>query len=1123
VTVFVNLQTLPTGATATDLVTAFFQLLTQYGGYLCRIGQIGERDAGGTLLFFWGAPTSHENDVARALHFALAVQTVAPMPVRIGITTAIAYAGFVGSPLREEYTCYGAHVNLAARHMVMAGWGEIWLDPATAQLAGAAFSITEHAQLRFKGFAEARTVYRLLHQQPTKAEPFYQGTLIGRAAELAQLQAALAPLATGQCAGLITISGEAGVGKSRLVYELQNWTRINADERGSISDIRVHPRLSASNIQWFLCQTDEILRQPLNPFRYWLRNYFNQATSAAEATNKAAFTAKLDDLVANLAPLTVETSEQSKIENLKSEITRTRSFLGALVDLYWTDSLYAQVEPQLRFENTLAALKTLILAESLRQPVILHLEDAHWLDVDSQTFLARLLHNVPDYPLAVIVTQRPEEKRERQGEGETRREGDKERLALEGPQALIRLTTLTLDEIRALAAMQLQGTPAPTLVTLLEQRAEGNPFFAEQLLHYLREQEWLMQGAEGWQLRPELAPTTLLPHGARALLIARLDQLPQPIKEVVQTAAVLGREFDTNVLAQMLADDQTLATKLAVADHAAIWYAMTQARYLFRHALLREAAYDMQLRARLRLLHHQAGAALEQVYGGDLTPYLGELAYHYDQAEAAEVAAHWYGLAGKHARTQYANATAIQYLDRALTLTPVTAFEARYALLLEHEAVLDLLGKREAQLRDIETLEQWVAERRDNPKQAEVALRQAKYALAIGQYTTAATYTELSARWAALTQDRLAEARAYHRWGRAFWQAGEYKPAKAKLELARSLIRTQQDGGDEAAQCLFDLAVIAYYEKDFNDAIAYIQEARQLYAARQDLQGESTCLSLWGVILGQTGSNHQAIKLFEQALQLCRSVGWRYGEARFLAQSGNNALNLGCLELAQQRHEQSLTIFQAIGDREGAATSQDTLGLVHAFQGNFKAAKACYEKALAIHYQLHNQRGMGYVLTHLGYTLVQLQKWAEAGDVLEQALTIRQKDEKNGLLMDTLAGCALVTLAYDKKEEALAYVHKILGWIERHGITGIEFPGQVYLVCWQVLQTLAAGQRIAEMQADAVLAAGYQCLKERAERVEDAQFRRTLMQNIPFHREIVRLWQRQHPDEIMHSTHPLSS
>ncbi len=270
VTCFVNLQRLPGAEAANTFAADLFRLLTEYGGYLCRIGQSGDKDrGGGTLLLFWGAPTSYEHDVSRALHFLLALQRAAPAPLRAGVTTNLAYAGFVGSPRAEEYTCYSAHVNLAARQMVMAGWGEIWLDAETTRLAGAEFEIASHGDFRFKGFAETRAVHRLLRPRDLGPENFYQGALVGRQAELAQLQAGLAPLFEGNFAGLITVSGEAGLGKSRLVHELQNWTR-----------------LSAPDWQWFLCQTDEVLRQPLNPFRYWLRSYFNQSTNAGEAPTK---------------------------------------------------------------------------------------------------------------------------------------------------------------------------------------------------------------------------------------------------------------------------------------------------------------------------------------------------------------------------------------------------------------------------------------------------------------------------------------------------------------------------------------------------------------------------------------------------------------------------------------------------------------------------------------------------------------------------------------------------------------------------------------------------------------------------------------------------------------------
>lgn len=765
VTLFINLQSLPEKPAAVAFAAILFRLLAQHGGYLCRIGQIGDQDQGGTLLLFWGAPASHEQDVAHALQFVLNLQAAAPCALRAGVTTHLAYSGFVGSPWREEYTCYGAHVNLAARQMVMAGWGDIWLDEQTVRLAAANFASAPQGDCLFKGFPTAKAIHRLLGRRESTLENFYQGAMVGRQAELAQLQAALAPLATGTFGGVVIISGEAGIGKSRLVHELQQQLE-NRQEDGSIELAEVKktgrpedrptdkyntflsPQLPVFlSPQWFLCQTDELLQQPLNPFRYWLRSYFNQSTSTDEATNKAAFSAQLDTLLLALDPNKPDGPAQSKIESLswqdlKSEITRTRSFLGALVDLHWPDSLYAQVEPHLRYENTLTALKTLILAESLCQPVIVHLEDAHWLDETSRAFLTRLTHNVDDYPFAIVMTTRPPEEetgRHETGRHETR---DTRHEMVAVPQVTIRLATLPAVAITALAAAQLRGTPAPALVNLLLERAEGNPFFAEQLLHYLQDQGWLVQGVDGWQLHTEQAPTTLLPNGTRALLVARLDRLPQPVKEVVQTAAVLGREFDTQVLAQMVADETTLAAKLAVADRAAIWSAITQARYLFRHALLREAAYEMQLRAQLRLLHQRAGAAIQQCYGADLTPHFGDLAYHYDLAEVDSVAAAWYGQAGEQAVKQYANEVAARYFLRALDLTPVTATDLRYQLLLGSEAAHHWLGQRQRQQDDLAQLHALTDRLPDAAKRSEVLLRKTAFHLATGRYQEAAQDAE---------------------------------------------------------------------------------------------------------------------------------------------------------------------------------------------------------------------------------------------------------------------------------------------------------------------------------------------------------------------------------------------
>ena len=148
---------------------------------------------------------------------------------------------------------------------------------------------------------------------------------------------------------------------------------------------------------WASCQADQTLRDPLNPFHYWLMRYFGQSHGQAEARNKRSFNRKLDDLVA-----------ETRDEALAMELDRTRSCLGALIGLHWPDSLYEELDAETRHENTLDGLKALIKAESRRQPIILHIEDAHWLDSDSAAFLERLTQDVDDFPIALVITMRPD-------------------------------------------------------------------------------------------------------------------------------------------------------------------------------------------------------------------------------------------------------------------------------------------------------------------------------------------------------------------------------------------------------------------------------------------------------------------------------------------------------------------------------------------------------------------------------------------------------------------------------------------------------------------------------------------------------------------------------------------
>lgn len=634
VNVFVSLPTVRTEAQLAIFMQTVFDLQDHYGGLL---NGLDFGDKGSNLLLFWGAPVAHENDIARALNFLLDLQTQTSIPLNAGVTYQIAYAGFNGSALREDYTCFGRGVSLAARFMTTAARGEIWLDEPVARRAAAHFEVEFSSTQSFKGFATPQKIYLLLERK-VETDTFYTGALVGRQAELAQLRSFVQPIFNGASAGLLVVTGEPGIGKSRLVHEFL-------------------AQQQPSDFALFLCQTDEILRESFNPLRYWLRSYFSVSALQVEARNKRSFNRKLDALIAatTAAPLA-------------DELDRTRSCLAALVGLHWPDSLYAQQDAKWRYENTLAGVITLLHAESRQQPVVLLVEDAHWLDEDSKLLLARLRESLaaagePPYPIAILAT--------------ARNEGTALLPAAATSYPQIDLAGLTRADLAQVAQALLDGPAQPLLLDLLEERAEGNPFFAEQILRDVQERGLLAQRADGWTIHA--TDLTSLPTDVRAVLVARLDRLTRTVRSVVQTAAVLGREFEVRLLTHMLQDDIALSAKVTQAEQAAIWSALSEIRYLFKHALLRDAAYRMQVRAQRRQLHRLAAEAYVQLYGADSAPHYGSIAYHYENTyqlgehAVQDQAFAYLQKAGQQAMARFENAAAVDYFNRALVLLATLA------------------------------------------------------------------------------------------------------------------------------------------------------------------------------------------------------------------------------------------------------------------------------------------------------------------------------------------------------------------------------------------------------------------------------------------------------------------
>ncbi|MDX1417967.1 MAG: tetratricopeptide repeat protein, partial [Candidatus Promineifilaceae bacterium] len=819
----------------------------------------------------------------------------------------------------------------------------------------------------------------------------------------------------------------------------------------------------------------------LNPFVYFLRRYFDQSASEDEQKNKNLYREILDRLL-NLIPA----------EDLRNELQRAQSFIGSLLGLHWEGSLYEQLEPELRFENTLGALKALIKAESLIQPVIILLEDADWLDDDSIEFLERLTRNVADYPLALLVTSRSEV--------------PPSYFDHEAPQRSIKLRALGLESIGELAAAELDYQPSQSLVQLLTERTDGNPFYVQQLLLYLRENE-LLEVVEK-QVGATLPGDVYIPTDVRTLLTSRLDRLPPKVKDVAQKAAVLGREFEIPILTYMVNRDPQLDTTLEAGDAEEIWFKLSDKSYIFNHALLRDAAYDMQLQSRLRQLHHLAANAYEDQYEREpaIAPRYAQIAYHFDRAEDAENARQYYGQAGDQAKEDYHNEEAIAFFSRGIELTPISDSQSKFNLLCGRETIYQWEGRREEQRKDLAQLARILEQHPDNIKQADLTLRQSAFALVTGDYETAVAWAKQSLEFAQKADNIEAEAKAYHRWGRTLWQQGRAQVAEEPILKALKLI---QDGEYRQleAMCHYDLFVVYYEQAKFNQAVSQLKLAEQDYETVNDKEGLARCRNGLGTVSYARADYSKAIDYFEQALDLCRKIGWRYVEPRSLANIGSTYFDLGFYDLAQDFHEQSVEICREIENLEIEAISLDTLGLIAHYLGNEEDAVIYYKNALDILAGVDNKGAAGYTFTHLGYTLFNLERYQEAELVLNQALNIRREIGADALLIDTLAGLTHLKTKQGDFEKAHRYVTQILNWIAENGTEGIELPVLVYYKCFQVMQELAEIYSISLHTVQEILEAGHVLLEEHALRIKDPELRQHFLENVPYNRLLQLAWQ----------------
>jgi class 3 adenylate cyclase/tetratricopeptide (TPR) repeat protein len=623
-------------------------------------GTINQFTGDGIMALF-GAPIAHEDHAVRALHAALDIQTAmreygatvrqrwgVPFQMRLGLNTGMVVVGRIGDDLRMDYTAQGDTVNLAARMQQMAPPGAIWVAEATYRAAGEAFVWQALGPMLVKGKAAPVEVYELRgrHASRSRFDMVARRGLtrfVGRDPELEQLLAAWGQAQQGG-GRVVSVIGEAGFGKSRLLHEFKQ-------------------QLGQAGARYVegTCFTygDSISYLPF-------LDIVPAMCGLEEGGDEAA--AK-HQLAAHLATLALEPSVVAP-------------YLHNLLSFTVDDAVFPKLTPELIRRRTVAALTTLTVAEAHAYPLVLILEDVHWIDKATEEVVGAVVEAMADVPLLVVLVYRPEYLHAWAGQADhTRitlsglaRTGGAEivRAVLAKPYASQVPLTPLAPAHRTTIAQEVLGTTTipPEVEQLIITKTDGNPLFIEELARSLVESGALVQTPEGYVLtRP--VQTLDVPATVQGVLLARIDRLPEDLKAVLQMASVIGRVFSYPLLAHVVQHDAELEHMLLDLEEQEFVYPTSlapQREYSFKHVLTQEAVYSTLLRPQREASHEQIGKAVEALYADRLEEYYEVLAYHYVRSGNKDRAVEYLDLANQKAAKANAMEEAKGYFDAAMTL-----------------------------------------------------------------------------------------------------------------------------------------------------------------------------------------------------------------------------------------------------------------------------------------------------------------------------------------------------------------------------------------------------------------------------------------------------------------------
>ncbi len=901
-----------------DVVNICFEFLN---GVIIKHGGTIHKYEGDLVIALFGFPGAYENAPERAIQASLDMINLLPkinetlskrsrtkteIGLHIGINSGTVFIGEVGSTEKMEYTVVGEPVNLASRLKDAAKSGEILVSESVFRASRYLFEYKAYPPITVKGIEEPIRVFIPLRMrdkpESKRGIKGLYSPLVGRDKELNLLKEEVKNLLNGK-GGAFFILGHVGLGKTRLYEELK---RVIFDRQLMIAILE------------------------------------GRSLSYAETVPFAPFLQLLEDLFAITDQDTPEAIQKKFLRKTKELFPETWDEIAPYIGYIFSIRFADELDEKIKYLNdqglktqVFVSIRKLLAAQARIRPLLLVIEDYHCTDSASLELLEFIFDSPEPIPMLFIGLSRIEKEMEcyKTKERLKKKLGDDFKEVILKPLDDNAVTQLIYN------LLEIPGFTEEFKDKILT-KSEGNPFYLEEIIRSLTDMGILTFSSGVWRVASDVS-TFEIPDTIQAVISARLDQLEHDVRDVLQTASVIGRSFSMPILEHLCGLDGLMLT-LHLATLEELEYIIKtekkpELEYMFKHPLLYEVSYNSLLKRKRSILHQKAGETIENIYKDRLDDFVEILAYHYTNSDSYEKALVWLKKAGQKAKDRYANDEAMRYFQKIIAIIKDKQAGTEAELCAAHEALGDIHGLK-------------------------------------GEYEEAVKcYAEMHSNAAG---DRIIQSKSVRKTTDIYHDRGQYDEALKTLDEAENMLtdRSEREMFEKAQICVqrcWILRLKGEIEKAVKEGETGLQIVDNLSKLGGIDEKELNLLRVrgfnsLGTIFYNKGEHDKAIELYQKCLEISEATGNKWGGGIAIRNLGLVYHEKGEYDKAIGFYQNALKIFKEIGAKRVIGVANSDMGGLYDAKGEYDKAIEFYGMALKIFVETGNKQRIGEVNEGLG-------------------------------------------------------------------------------------------------------------------------------------------------------------